>query len=237
MACSLSAPEVGEILWRMGRVYDCPTEKNIVTWPLEGVSRKRFMLKTLVLITLTLGMSAVQAGEAVLRFDTQLLSAPKVSAESVSWLNAGALVTTGSRQGLWIEVTEPMSGWLKLRQLKRNVAAVKSSSLSALQSGREGVGNTVSASGVRGLDAEMIKLGVPDHTAVEKFKASLVSSLDGQRFAATRSLLGKQIAYLADPEGQQKPAGREDSLKTSRANVAKTTKPIREKKVVTDDDW
>jgi hypothetical protein len=195
------------------------------------------MFKTWVLITLTLGMSAAHAAEAVLRSDAQLLSAPELSADGVIGLNAGALVTTGSRQGMWVEITEPMSGWLKLRQLKRNVATMKVSSLSALQSGRKGVGNTVPASGVRGLDAEMIKLGVPDHTAVENLKAFLVSSSAGQRFAATRSLRSKQIAYLVDPEGQKNTAGGEDSLKTSRASAAKTTKPIREKKVITDDDW
>lgn len=195
------------------------------------------MLRTVSLLSGTLWICALQAGEAVIRSDTQLLSAPKVSAEGVLWINAGMPVTIGARRGLWVEVIEPMPGWLKLRQLKRNVVSVKSSSLRALQSGREGAGNAVSASGVRGLDSEMIKLSEPDHSAVEDFKAHLVGSIDGQKFAADRSLLGREIAYLTDPESQQRSARRKGAKTTAADSAVKRTKPSRKKTLVADDEW
>ena len=195
------------------------------------------MLRTVFFLSGALWICALQAGEAVLRSDTQLLSAPKVSAEGVLLLNAGMPVTIGARQGLWVEVIEPMSGWLKLRQLKRNVVSVKSSSLSALQSGRKGAGNAVSASGVRGLDSEMIKLSAPDHRAVEEFKTYSVGSIDGQKFAAGRSLLGREIAYLFDPESQQRSATRKGAETTGAVSSVKKAKPSRKQKVVADDDW
>jgi len=112
-----------------------------------------------------------------------------------------------------------------------------SSSLSGLKSGREGVGNAVSASGVRGLDAEMIKLSDPDFQALEEFKKSAVVSLDAMHFATDRSLSGRKIAYLSDPIRAQNSSKSLDASKTAAAKTVKKPNSSKNKQVVSDDDW
>ena len=195
------------------------------------------MIKLVFAVSLMLPLCLVHAGESLIRSQADLLSAPKISSEKILILEVGVPVTTGLRRGLWIEVLEPLPGWVKLRHLRRISGSKTSSSLNALQSGRRGVGNAVSASGVRGLDSEMIRLSAPDYGAVEDFKAFLVASLDGQKFASDRRLLGRELAYLSDPQSRQRSASRNGTEELGADRVVKKIKPSRKKKVVADDDW
>jgi hypothetical protein len=83
----------------------------------------------------------------------------------------------------------------------------------------------------------MIRLSAPDYSAVEDFKAFLVASLDGQRFASDRRLLGREVAYLSDPQGRQRSASRNGTEEMGANRVVKKIKPSSKKKVVADDDW
>ena len=75
-----------------------------------------FMFRTVFFLSGTLWICALQAGEAVLRSDTQLLSAPKVSAEGVLLLNATLTVRAhqaGSHQKKgWEMFTDSVIGHL-----------------------------------------------------------------------------------------------------------------------------
>ena len=73
-----------------------------------------------------------------------------------------------SRKGLWSEVCHADAcGWLRITAISRDSgAATTKTSLAALKTGREGAGNAVSSTGVRGLDAEAIKVDQPDHEAL-----------------------------------------------------------------------
>jgi hypothetical protein len=213
----------------------CQTENNVAM--LEVSLGEEFIIKLVFAVSLMLPFCLVHAGESLVRSQADLLSAPKISSEKVLILEVGVPVTTGSRRGLWIEVLEPLPGWVKLRHLRRTSGSKTSSSLNALQSGRRGVGNAVSSSGVRGLDSEMITLSAPDYSALEDYKAFLVASLDGQRFASDRRLLGREVAYLSDPQSRQRSASRNGTEEMGADTVVKKIKPSRKKKVVADDDW
>ncbi|MDB9866687.1 hypothetical protein OAI54_02545 [Pseudomonadales bacterium] len=188
---------------------------------------------------LTLLIFTANAEEAVVRSQAVVFSAPKGGADKVVSLEAETRVETGVRRGLWVELIKPSQGWVKLRSLKMGTTGTgsTSSSLSGLKSGREGVGNAVSASGVRGLDAEMIKLSDPDFQALEEFKKSAVVSLDAMYFATDRSLSGRKIAYLSDPIRAQNSSKSLDASKTAAAKTVKKPNSSKNKQVVSDDDW
>ncbi|MDB4150564.1 hypothetical protein N9740_03620 [Pseudomonadales bacterium] len=188
---------------------------------------------------LTLLIFTANAEEAVVRSQAVVFSAPKGGADKVMSLEAETRVETGVRRGLWVELIKPSQGWVKLRSLKMGTTGTgsTSSSLSGLKSGREGVGNAVSASGVRGLDAEMIKLSDPDFQALEEFKKSAVVSLDAMHFATDRSLSGRKIAYLSDPIRAQNSSKSLDASKTAAAKTVKKPNSSKNKQVVSDDDW
>ena len=197
------------------------------------------MFKILYPALLTLLIFTANAEEAVVRSQAVVLTAPKGGADKVGLLEAETRVETGVRRGLWVELIKPSQGWVKLRSLKMGTTGTgsTSSSLSGLKSGREGVGNAVSASGVRGLDAEMIKLSDPDFQALEEFKKSAVVSLDAMYFATDRSLSGRKIAYLSDPIRAQNSSKSLDASKTAAAKTVKKPNSSKNKQVVSDDDW
>ena len=197
------------------------------------------MSKVLYIVLLTLLIFKASAEEAVVRSQAVVFSAPKGGADKVVSLEAETRVETGVRRGLWVELIKPSQGWVKLRSLKMGTTGTgsTSSSLSGLKSGREGVGNAVSASGVRGLDAEMIKLSDPDFQALEEFKKSAVVSLDAMHFATDRSLSGRKIAYLSDPIRAQNSSKSLDASKTAAAKTVKKPNSSKNKQVVSDDDW
>lgn len=197
------------------------------------------MFKILYPALLTLLIFTANAEEAVVRSQAVVFSAPKGGADKVVSLEAETRVETGVRRGLWVELIKPSQGWVKLRSLKMGTTGTgsTSSSLSGLKSGREGVGNAVSASGVRGLDAEMIKLSDPDFQALEEFKKSAVVSLDAMHFATDRSLSGRKIAYLSDPIRAQNSSKSLDASKTAAAKTVKKPNSSKNKQVVSDDDW
>ena len=197
------------------------------------------MFKILYPALLTLLIFTANAEEAVVRSQAVVFSAPKGGADKVVSLEAETRVETGVRRGLWVELIKPSQGWVKLRSLKMGTTGTgsTSSSLSGLKSGREGVGNAVSASGVRGLDAEMIKLSDPDFQALEEFKKSAVVSLDAMYFATDRSLSGRKIAYLSDPIRAQNSSKSLDASKTAAAKTVEKPNSSKNKQVVSDDDW
>ena len=197
------------------------------------------MFKILYPALLTLLIFTANAEEAVVRSQAVVFSAPKGGADKVVSLEAETRVETGVRRGLWVELIKPSQGWVKLRSLKMGTTGTgsTSSSLSGLKSGREGVGNAVSASGVRGLDAEMIKLSDPDFQALEEIKKSAVVSLDAMHFATDRSLSGRKIAYLSDPIRAQNSSKSLNASKTAAAKTVKKPNSSKNKQVVSDDDW
>ena len=90
---------------------------------------------------------------------------------------------------------------------------------------------------MRGLDSEMIKLSDPDPIAVEEFKTFMVVSVDAIRFAKSRSLDNRDIAYLPDPESQQKKVNKGGAQKVAPDQAIKKKRASKKKKGLSDDDW
>jgi len=179
------------------------------------------------------------AADASLRRDASLNDSPKPGAGVVADLAAGAAVSVKQRKGLWAEAcADQLCGWIRVTSLAMARAGPStSSSLAGLKSGREGAGNAVSSSGVRGLDATSIELSKPDYDALAVLESAKVPVGGAISFAAERNLEDRSLALLTAPAVSDIPA--ESSPQPSRApaqKVQKKSKPNREKDAY-DDDW
>lgn len=193
-----------------------------------------FALATLLVVS-----TSLSANEATLRRDAELGDSPQPGATVVANLAAGASVSVKQRKGLWAEAcAEQLCGWIRVTSLAMaRTAPTTSSSLAGLKSGREGAGNAVSSSGVRGLDATSIELSKPDYAALAALESAQVRVNGATGFAAERNLEDRSLALLMAPAVADTPA--EPLPQASRAaapSIQKKSKPNPEKDA-SDDDW
>jgi len=84
---------------------------------------------------------------------------------------SGTQAVVQNRRGIWIEIqSNAVVGWVKLSDVRFKENANFKSSLAKLKTGREGSGNNVVTTGVRGLGSEALELARPDYEAFSKFK-------------------------------------------------------------------
>jgi hypothetical protein len=183
--------------------------------------------------------ASLSANEATLRRNASLNDSPNPGAAVVAELAAGASVSVKQRTGLWAEAcADQLCGWIRVTSLAMARAGTStSSSLAGLKSGREGAGNAVSSSGVRGLDATSIELSKPDYNALAALESAQVPVSGAISFAADQNLKQRSLALLTAPEVSDIPA--ESSPQRGRApaqKAQKKSKPIPEKDAY-DDDW
>jgi len=194
---------------------------------------------SLALITSLLMSAPLLANEATLRRDASLTESPKPGAAAVANLAAGDTVAVKQRKGLWAEACQAqVCGWVRVTSLAMaRSGGTTSSSLAGLKSGREGAGNAVSSTGVRGLDATSIELSKPDYTALAALESGQVPPAGARDFAAELNLEQRSLALLAPPKVSEEPV--EPAPQASRASsppVQKKSKPNPEKDAY-DDDW
>lgn len=199
---------------------------------------RRWRLR-LALVTTLLMSAPLVANEATLRRDASLTEAPKPGATVVADLVAGDAVSVKQREGLWAEACQAqLCGWIRVTSLAMaRSGSTTSSSLAGLKSGREGAGNAVSSTGVRGLDATSIELSKPDYTALAKLESRQVPPAGARDFATELNLEQRSLALLAAPEVSEMQT--DPASQTSRAPsspVQKKPKPNPEKDAY-DDDW
>lgn len=193
----------------------------------------------LALITTILMSAPLLANEATLRRDASLTESPNSGAAVVADLVAGDAVSVKQRKGLWAEACRAqLCGWVRVTSLAMaRSGSTTSSSLAGLKSGREGAGNAVSSTGVRGLDATSIELSKPDYTALAVLESGRVPPTGARDFAAEQKLEQRSLALLAAPEISEIPA--EPAPQANRASsppAQKKSKPNPEKDAY-DDDW
>lgn len=129
---------------------------------------KPFKFAAVCGITLILSSIAAWAETAATaRKNTTIYSAPDKNSEGVAKIKKGAELSLGERQGLWYVVETPHSGYVKMTDVAVATEG-KSIGLAGLASGRSGAGNSVAATGVRGLDAEAVVTGDPDFEAASQ---------------------------------------------------------------------
>lgn len=200
------------------------------------VPRWRFCVPLVAALAVSASLSA---NEATLRRNASLNDSPNPGAAVVAELAAGASVSVKQRKGLWAEAcADQLCGWIRVTSLAMARAGTStSSSLAGLKSGREGAGNAVSSSGVRGLDATSIELSKPDYNALAALESEQVPVSGAVSFAADQNLKQRSLALLTAPEVSDIPA--ESSPQPGRAptqKVQKKSKPNPEKDA-SDDDW
>ena len=106
-----------------------------------------------------------------------------------------------SRKGLWSEVCHADAcGWLRITAISRDSGAATTNNLVSCTENWEGrCGNAVSSTGVRGLDAEAIKVDQPDYEALAALKQWQVTPDQADKFADEGLLEDRSLAALAQP--------------------------------------
>jgi len=174
------------------------------------------------------------------RDSAMLMSAPSARSEVLVSIPKGAEISLQAREGLWAEVCyQEICGWLRVTSISRDSANNSSSatSLTALKSGREGAGNAVSSTGVRGLDAESIAVDQPDYDALAELKAQRVSGEESAEFAAELSLQTRTFALLSAPAPQVERGGAAVTDHEDPAPSQEDTSGSKKKRRASDDDW
>jgi len=195
----------------------------------------RVIVWALLLCTLASGALADATRE-----DVMLMSAPSARSEGVASVPKGAEISIQARKGLWAEVCyQEVCGWLRVTAVSRDAANNSSSttSLAALKSGREGAGNAVSSTGVRGLDAESIAVDQPDYAALAELKTRRVTGTESAEFAADLSLETRTFALLSAPVPQIERDGAAVSGQEDPAPLQEDTRGSKKKRRASDDDW
>lgn len=99
------------------------------------------------------------------------------------------------KKGFWVKVkNDSIEGWTKLNNVE--ISKDSNFSLSSLNTGREGSGNIVSTSGVRGLDGEDITSAQPDLIEFEKLQVLKVDKSIGNNFKKNTGLSTKKIEFI-----------------------------------------
>ena len=191
------------------------------------------------LTCLLASFGGMRVDAATVRADVTLLTEPTQRSVAVATVPKDGQIQIMSRKGLWSEVCyEDACGWLRITAISRGSGtATTTTSLAALKTGREGAGNAVSSTGVRGLDAEAIDVDQPDYEALIALKQWQVTSDQADKFAEEGLLEGRSLAALArpandssEPEPESRMSG--DSERSDTPSVRKTRRVE-----ASDDDW
>ena len=129
-----------------------------------------------------------------LKSDQELKELPNVKSKAVGKISKGEIQVI-EKKGFWVKVKkDSVEGWTKLNNVK--IEKDSNLSLSSLNTGREGSGNIVSTSGVRGLDGEDITNAQPDMNEFEKLKKLTVQKSAGETFSQNSKLITKKIEFI-----------------------------------------
>lgn len=184
-------------------------------------------------------LSGIRGYAATVRSAVTLLAEPTQRSMVVATVPKDGQIKIMSRKGLWSEVCyADACGWLRITAISRDSgAAITKTSLAALKTGREGVGNAVSSTGVRGLDAEAIKVEQPDYDALVALKQWQVTSDQADEFAEEGLLEDRSLSALAQPAGEPSHQVQESRMSRDPAQPS-TSQPRKTNRIqASDDDW
>ena len=133
--------------------------------------RQDVIIRLLLFLGVSLTSDYSFPHDASIRKECSLLEFPKKSSSIITFVAAEKEVNVIRRQGLWVNIkVDDFSGWVKLTELRFNQNSSYKSTLTELKSGRDGAGNAVVTTGVRGLEAEAIQVAIPDFVAFSEFE-------------------------------------------------------------------
>ena len=128
------------------------------------LSRVPATLKTLSLALILLLPPGAMSQEVWIKKASALLAEPLRTSAVQGLASPDTKALVKERKGIWLLVESgDGSGWVRLAAVRYTAPGGNiKTSLSALKTGREGSGNNVAATGVRGMDAKMLTLAKPN---------------------------------------------------------------------------
>ena len=141
---------------------------------------------------------------------TEVKAKPFTDASTLASLAAASKVDVLNRQASWIQVkSDAATGWVKMLSLRFDQmgtgAKPANNNLAVMFNiASTGSGGSTTATGVKGISEEALKNPRPNPVALNQVKEVQVSKADAEAFAKAGKLDGKEMAYLADPQGARK---------------------------------
>jgi hypothetical protein len=168
-------------------------------------------IKTAILVAggmLCGGASAAELAYTVR--PTEVKAKPFTDASTLASLAAASKVDVLTRQASWIQVkSDAATGWVKMLSLRFDQlgtsAKPANNNLAVMFNiASTGSGGSTTATGVKGISEEALKNPRPNPAALKQVNEVQVSKADAEAFAKAGKLDGKEVAYLAEPQGAKK---------------------------------
>lgn len=152
-----------------------------------------------LLLTLLFPLACVAEPATVVRA-TELKKQPATDAANVATLSENTAVDAGERQGGWTRVkAQEGQGWVKMLSLRYGApGAAKQGDTGISQLfnvARTGSSGTQVTTGVRGLDADMIKAAQPNPGELSKLESFAATKDASARFASGGKLQAQSVGY------------------------------------------
>jgi hypothetical protein len=154
-----------------------------------------------LLLILLFPLACAAEPAAVIRA-TELKKQPATDAANVATLPESTAVDAGERQGGWTRVkAQEGEGWVKMLSLRYGApgaAKPGDTGISQLFNvARTGSSGTQVTTGVRGLDADMIKAAQPNPGELKKLEGFSSTSASAAGFAKSGKLQAQSLEYPA----------------------------------------
>jgi hypothetical protein len=131
---------------------------------------------------------------------TELKKDPAVDAATLATLGENTAVDAGERRGGWTRVKGPDGeGWVKMLALRYGAPGAAKQGDSGISQlfnvARTGSSGTQVTTGVRGLDADMIKAAQPNPGELSRLESYAASKDASARFARSAKLQAQTVEY------------------------------------------
>jgi hypothetical protein len=131
---------------------------------------------------------------------TELKKDPATDAATVATLAENTSVDAGERQGAWTRVKAPAGeGWVKMLALRYGASGAGKQGDTGISQlfnvARTGSSGTQVTTGVRGLDADMIKAAKPDAAELKKLDGYAATRDASASFAKSANLQAQSVQY------------------------------------------
>jgi hypothetical protein len=160
----------------------------------------KFILTGLLVCLLAQTGAADETGSAI-KAD-EIKAEPFRDANTIGSLAAGDKVTIIKRDGGWMMISEPKTGWVRMLSIRRgsgtSAPGTDVSGIVELASGRAGTGKVVSSTGIRGLNEEDLKNAKFNEKELKLAESYIVKKNDAEQFAAKVRLKARRVAYLSE---------------------------------------
>jgi hypothetical protein len=168
-------------------------------------------IKTAILVAGSMLCGGAYAAELAYTVrPTEVKAKPFTDASTLASLAAASKVDVLNRQASWIQVkSDAATGWVKMLSLRYDQlgtsAKPANNNLAVMFNiASTGSGGSTTATGVKGISEEALKNPRPNPAAMKQLNEVQVSKADAEAFAKAGKLDGKEMAYLAEPQGAKK---------------------------------